>query len=236
MTETLEQPAHDRPRARGQGTKDISALALVATFAVVVFSIFLGVFGPRIGNRPGFTVGVPLGELATAVESRHGERFVNAMHAAPRNSLSVEEAQSKLSAIVSADARVPELEKGSRWVSVDSVSLPGGRAAVLFAQVRVNGDTRYITTCVFEDEDRFTVFDPFGRPISLPDGEVFVVEPTSDRGGTTIVAWRGGALVWVLASSDQPLLESFEGLIRMANPSPPLVREVDVSAEAAHSD
>ncbi len=236
VPETDENPSQDRPQAGRRPNTDISALAVTATFAVVVFSIFLGVFGPRIGNRPGFTVGVPLGELAVAVESRHGERIVNAIHAAPRSVLTAEEAQSKLKSILTTEVVLPELERSARWISVDAVALPGGRAAVLFAQFRVDGRTEYATTCIFNDEDRFTVYDTFGRPIGLPDGEVFAIEPPSEFGGTTIVAWRNGALVWVLASGSQELLESFEAMIHAANPTRALVREVQVPPMSSVSD
>lgn len=227
MSETAEQPANDPPRAITRLPQDVSALAITATLAVVVLSIFLGVFGPRIGNHPGLTVGVPLSELALAVESRHGERFVNAVHANSGAQLAKEEAETALAKIISTPITLPDLERDGGWVSVDAVALPGGRAAVLFAQFPASRGFDYVTVCVFNDEDRFTVYNPFGRPIGLPDGEVFVVEPVSEFGGTMIVAWRDSALVWVLAGGEIELLESLEGWIHASAFEKPLVREVE---------
>ncbi len=204
----------------------MSPLAIAATVAIVVFSIFLGVFGPRIGNRPGNSVGVSLNELALAVESRHGERLVNAIHAPPRDAVPMEAAQAIVETALHKTVALPALGTDGRWVGGNAVQLPGGRAAVLFAQYEGGRHGEYVTICIFNDEDRFTVFDPFGRPIGLPDGETFVIEPPSDFGGTTVVIWREGSLVWVLAGADHPILETLKSTLQARVRGSSLVREV----------
>ena len=204
----------------------MSPLAIAATVAVVVFSIFLGVFGPRIGNRPGISVGVSLSDLALAVESRHGERLVNTIHAPPHDPLPIETVQAIVENALHRTVELPALGTDGHWVGGNAVQLPGGRAAVLFAQYEGGRYGEYVTICIFNDEDRFTVFDPFGRPIGLPDGEAFVIEPPSDFGGTTVVIWREDSLVWVIAGAEHPILETLRSTLQARVHGLSLVREV----------
>ena len=86
------------------------------------------------------------------------------------------------------------------------VLMPGGRGGfVVLRGLRdplVAGIPRVASVAVLEDEDRFTVYDRYGRPIAMPEGEVFSVEDRlSDRPGTVEVYRDGDHVVAVHAQS-----------------------------------
>lgn len=62
-----------RPVAR-----QTSAPAVAATVALVMFSVFIGLYGPRLGNRQQLPGGTTLVELAHAIEPRHAQRVIEA--------------------------------------------------------------------------------------------------------------------------------------------------------------
>jgi hypothetical protein len=201
--------------ARGRAAperRDTSGPAIAATVALVLFSVFIGVFGPRLGNRPQAPAGVTLVELAEAMVSRSQAHLVESRagrvlgmgdggSSRDDDGMSDEEFEQRLDSITDAGvALVQPADLGLEAMSVQRVRLPGGTGG--FAVLRSLGQRSDALTAiaVIEDEDRFTVYDRYGRPIAMPEGEIFsVADRVSLDSGTVEVYRAGGYVVAVYA-------------------------------------
>jgi hypothetical protein len=216
-----EAEAEAKPKAEAEAEaharaaperRDTSGPAIAATVALVLFSVFIGVFGPRLGNRPQAPAGVTLVELAEAmvsrsqahlVEARAGEVLGFGASGSSRGDrgMSDEEFAKRLDDITDAGvALVYPADLGLEAVTVQRVRLPGGSGG--FAVLRGIGrrDDALTAIAVIEDEDRFTVYDRYGRPIAMPEGEIFsVADRVSLDSGTVEVYRAGGYVVAVYA-------------------------------------
>jgi hypothetical protein len=190
------------------GHRDASGPALAATAALVLFSVFIGVFGPRIGNRAQAPAGVTLVELAEAVVSRSQPHFDEARMLRIEG-MSEQDFVDRFEQITDYGVALPSLEALEvEPTTVQRVLMPGGRGGfVVLRGLRdplLAGVPRVASVAVLEDEDRFTVYDRYGRPIALPEGEVFSVEDRlSDRPGTVEVYRDGDHVVAVHAQSQE---------------------------------
>jgi hypothetical protein len=191
--------------------RDTSGPAIAATVALVLFSVFIGVFGPRLGNRPQAPAGVTLVELAEAMVSRSQAHLaesrasrVPAMgdgSASDDDGMSDEEFEQRLDRITDAGvALVQPAVLGLEALSVQRVRLPGGTGGfAVFRDIGRRGGA-LTAIAVIEDEDRFTVYDRYGRPIAMPEGEIFsVADRASLDPGTVEVYREGGYVVAVYA-------------------------------------
>ena len=190
------------------GHRDASGPAIAATAALVLFSVFIGVFGPRIGNRAQAPAGVTLVELAEAVVSRSQPHFDEARMLRIEG-MSEQDFVDRFEQITDYGVALPSLEALEvEPTTVQRVLMPGGRGGfVVLRGLRdplLAGVPRVASVAVLEDEDRFTVYDRYGRPIALPEGEVFSVEDRlSDRPGTVEVYRDGDHVVAVHAQSKE---------------------------------
>ncbi len=190
------------------GHRDASGPAIAATAALVLFSVFIGVFGPRIGNRAQAPAGVTLVELAEAVVSRSQPHFDEARMLRIEG-MSEQDFVDRFEQITDYGVALPSLEALEvEPTTVQRVLMPGGRGGfVVLRGLRdplLAGVPRVASVAVLEDEDRFTVYDRYGRPIALPEGEVFSVEDRlSDRPGTVEVYRDGDHVVAVHAQSQE---------------------------------
>ncbi|MFM7259159.1 MAG: hypothetical protein ACKO3W_01005 [bacterium] len=181
--------------------RQTSAPAIAATVALVMFSVFIGLYGPRLGNRQQLPGGTTLVELATAIEPRHAQRMIGMLDAgmgdvgllrrAGGSGALAEDARTelverrnlaeeKVADILGVPITLPE-PPGRRvlWVEPEQVRLPGAGGALVSCIVLPENSPRapeqYATILLLADEDRYTVFDPYGRPRPMPEGEVFSV-------------------------------------------------------------
>lgn len=205
MTDASETDSPSQsPSARG--ARDASAPAIAATVALVLFSVFIGVFGPRIGNRQQVPSGVTLVELAEAVVARSQPIFAE-VELGRSEEMSEQEFDDRLDRITRSGVALPSFEElGMEGIAVQRVRLPGGSGALAVlrdAKHRaVWSPDAVATITMLEDEDRFTVYDRFSRPIALPVGEIFSVEDGSvARPGTVEVFRQGDFVIAVHAQS-----------------------------------
>ena len=225
-------------------TRQTSAPAIAATVALVLFSVFIGLYGPRLGNRQQLPGGTTLVELATAIEPRHAQRVITSFHsgssdvallrrARGRDELA-EDAREKL-----ASARQTAEEEVARmtglpivlpqpanahvlWSEPERVRLPGAAGVlaycVLLESARWATIEEHATILLLRDEDRYTVFDAYGRPRPMPEGEVFSVPTQSSSGESTdqpnaIRFFRIGAVVVAVQASTPTLTEEIVRLL-----------------------
>lgn len=182
--------------------RETSGPAIAATAALVLFSVFIGVFGPRIGNRQQSPSGVTLIELAEAVVARSQPHIVDA-RVARKDAMTEQEFDLRLDEITGSGVALPSLEAlNLEPTSVQRVRLPGASGGFAVLRGRRGGAEALVTVALLEDEDRFTVYDRYGRPIPLPEGEVFSVEDRmSSPPGTVEVYLDGGYVYAVYAKS-----------------------------------
>lgn len=206
--ESAEHTEHhaQSPSTSAGGVRDTSAPAIAATVALVLFSVFIGVFGPRIGNRQQSPAGVTLVELAEAVVARSQPHFAES-ELGRTEELTEPDFEERLDRITRSGVAVPSLEElGMEGIAVQRVRLPGGSGALAVVRARRGGldwgAGAMATITMLEDEDRFTVYDRFSRPIAMPVGEVFRVEDGSmPRSGTVEVFRQGDFVIAVHAQS-----------------------------------
>ena len=205
--EDPELPNEVERSAQSSVRRDTSGPAIAATVALVLFSVFIGVFGPRLGNRPQSPAGVTLVELAEAVVSRSQAEFSELRpersEGSMRDELSEDEFEQRLDRITDAAVALPSLDAlGLEAMSVRRVRLPGGAGG--FAVLRGRGvrTGALAALAVIEDEDRFTVYDRYGRPTAMPEGEIFSVQDRMSLPPGTVEVYReGGHVVAVYARS-----------------------------------
>jgi len=187
--------------------RETSGPAIAAVAALVLFSVFIGVFGPRVGNRQQSPAGVTLIELAEAVVSRSQPHF-NTLRLSRDDELTAEDFAQRVDQIMDYAVAVPPLEPlRLAATAVQRVRLPGGAGGLVVLRGIGNGRSRDIlcSVAMLEDEDRFTVFDRYGRPLAMPEGEVFSIQDhISSTGGVTEV-YREGALVFAVHAPTQDL-------------------------------
>jgi hypothetical protein len=200
--ETVSDPDVE-PAAR----RDTSGPAIAAVAALVLFSVFIGVFGPRVGNRQQSPAGVTLIELAEAVVSRSQPHF-NASRASRGDELTTEDFELRVDQIMENGVAIPSLaELRLVPMAVQRVKLPGGRGGLIVLRGAGGGRSRDMlcAVAVVEDEDRYTVYDRYGRPLALPEGEVFSIEDHIGLSGGITEVCRDGRLVFAVHAPDQEL-------------------------------
>lgn len=200
---------------------DTSAPAIAATIALVAFSIFIGVVGPRLGNRQPLPPGTTLVELADAMTVRHSESVVGAIHATDEPPFERAEIEREFARILGREVAVPDLRIGLepmrfQWAGIRGVRLPGASGACAFARFRGDDGPDFASVAVLRDRGDFIVFDPHGRPIPLPEGEVFSVAVEGREFGSTVLAYREGELVFALQADSAAALERFAARFRAA--------------------
>ncbi len=227
----------EQPRVQRPSSPPTSGPAIAATAALVLFSVFIGVYGPRLGNRQQIPAGTTLPELAAALQPKHTLRVVetrsqgtNLPWARPERSATIPDDPSTRDAesidtqaaagaeMVGSPLVLPKLGAYRvRWEGPDRVRMPGGAGALYFLTAqRVSdrrGESLHASLLILEDEDRFTVFDRFARPQPMPEGEVFSVATTNASAGTggggagLVYTFRAGNLVFAVQSTDEGLAE-----------------------------
>lgn len=186
--------------APARSIRDTSGPAIAATAALVLFSVFIGVFGPRIGNRQQIPVGVTLVELAEAVVSRSQQHFDSSNN----SGLSEQDFASRIDGMTGSGVALPSLEAYKLEATmVQPVRLPGGRGGMAMLRSTRPRSLQIAAVAIIEDEDRLTVFDRYSRPIAMPQGEIFTVLSGSERRGVIEIYREGEFVVAVRATSPE---------------------------------
>lgn len=187
--------------------RDASGPAIAAVAALVLFSVFIGVFGPRVGNRQQSPAGVTLIELAEAVVSRSQPHF-SSVRMSRDDELTTEDFERRVDQIMDHAVAVPSLDPlRLAAMTVQRVRLPGGAGGLIVLKGIGKGrspDT-LCSVAMLEDEDRFTVFDRYGRPLAMPEGEVFTIQDQVGSTGGITEVYREGALVFAVHAPNQEL-------------------------------
>lgn len=200
---------------------EVSGPAVAATVALVLFSVFIGVFGPRLGNRQQLPAGTTLSELADAVSARHAQRVVQAVHVGAEPAFGRDEIARELEEVLGTAVAVPDVAGAEfRWIGTDRVRLPGGSGVLAFLEAQRRGQRLFASVIVLRDEDRYTVFDAFGRPQPLPTGELFSVDmpggtDSGDPNGLVQI-YRDGDLVFAVQSTSPELAAELAARFRAA--------------------
>lgn len=199
-TQEQQEPS-DRPR---RALHDTSGPAIAATAALVLFSVFIGVFGPRIGNRQQVPAGVTLVELAEAVVSRSQPHF-NHARVARVPEMTEQDFAARVEEITDRGIALPSLEAHRLEATVvQRVRLPGGRGGLAIVRSTDPSRRQLAAVAIIEDEDRLTVYDRYSRPIAMPKGEVFSIpESLSSPPGVVEVYREGDFVVAVHAESPE---------------------------------
>ncbi len=199
--------------------KETSGSAIAATVALVLFSVFIGVFGPRIGNRQQSPSGVTLIEFAEAVVSRTQQGFIDLDMGNAVSRMTEEEFALKLDRITEYGVALPSLAKlRLEATSVQRVRLPGGSGGL--AILRRDDGGAVAALAVVLDEDRFLVYDRYGRPIPLPEGEQFAIGDGVGHGAGatqgTVEVYREGGFVIAVYARKHELARELVGALRLA--------------------
>jgi hypothetical protein len=191
-----------------------SGLPVAASLALVAFAVLFGIYGPRVVDRSNPPVGIPVWDLAQAVQDRHRERVRLAETSGERGY----EGDSIAAAaeILGKPVEVPDLSGiGFEPYAPRAISLPGGARALLLLYARPQRIHRsFLSIAILPDKEQFLVYSPFGKPLVLPVGELFSVDPP--HGGFADVpslVWTDGDLVRILHTLDPTALEEAEALL-----------------------
>lgn len=177
-------------------SSDASVPAIVATVALVIFSIFIGVYGPRIGNRQQMPGGTTLLELGSALGSRHANEVVGAIQLFRDEPTRRESVERDVRAILGRPCPLPALEGATvAWLRATAIRGPGAGGAQVFLRMGSGPDSDYASIFLLDDEDRFTVFDGYGRPLAMPEGEVFTVTLAGESTDSVLHLFRAGSIV-----------------------------------------
>jgi hypothetical protein len=175
--------------------RDTSGPAIAATAALVLFAVFIGVFGPRIGNRSQVPVGVTLVELAEAVVSRSQPHFEQP-NASVRAGLSEQDFAARIDGLTGSGVALPSLGTYQlEAMSVQPVRLPGGRGGLAMLRSTSPRSRQLAAVAIIEDEDRLTVFDRYSRPVAMPEGELFTVRESNLEDTAVTEIYRDGDFV-----------------------------------------
>lgn len=226
----------DEPRRAAHRKRDArwSGIPLAASLALVAFSVLFGIYGPRVVDRTTAPLGIPAWELGNAAIERHHERAVGAMHGQGAAITDLGAAEQDIADLLGVAVRLPG-EREFPWTihAPRPITLPGSAKAVqvFFSRPSGVGDHREgLSLVLVPDHEQYVVFSPFGRPLLLPPGDIYPVDPSPDLStGSSALLWSDGTVVRILTTfSAATLEEAFEAFV--TPPSGPTVSAAPASA------
>lgn len=195
-------------RSAVRSSSDASVPAIVATLALVAFSVFIGVYGPRLGNRQQLPGGTTLVELASFLRSKHATETIGTIELLRDEPAEVAALERDLAEILGRKISLPDVEGRSvTWLRIARVRAPGATGAQVLFRVGPRANAEFASLFILRDEDRFTTFDSFGRPRAMPEGEMFSVEISSDAPNTVLHLFRSGSLVYGVESGNREIAD-----------------------------
>lgn len=204
-TSASTNDSQDEARRR---SSDTSVPAIVATVALVVFSIFIGVYGPRLGNRQQVPGGTTLVELASALSARHSAEALGTIELLRDEPANPETIRREASALLGRRIELPSLSNRSlTWLRLTRVRVPGAAGVQVLLRTGPRFNAEFASLFILRDEDRFTVFDAYGRPRALPEGEMFSVGVSGESSGSVVHIFRSGDLVYGAEATDREVAD-----------------------------
>ena len=207
--DTLDQSerAAARPRAPapadGRRSADASVPAIVATVALVVFSVFIGVYGPRLGNRQQVPGGTTLVELAGTLSARHTQEALGTIELLRDEPGDVGAIEREATELLGVSVTLPKLPgRNTAWLRMTRVRTSGGTGVQVLMRIGPRFNAEFASIFILRDEDRFTVFDAHGRPLALPEGEMFSVAVAGELSGSVVNIFRADDLVFAAQSNN----------------------------------
>lgn len=193
--------SHRRP-------SDASVPAIVATVALVIFSVFIGVYGPRLGNRQQLPGGTTLVELASALSAKHSTEAlgtIELLRDEPRDPAGIEREAGEL---LGRAIELPELPgRTVSWLRLTRIRVPGAAGVQILLRTGPRFNAEFASIFILRDEDRFTVFDAYGRPRAMPEGEMFSVGVSGESAGSVVHLFRAGDLVYGTEATDREVAD-----------------------------
>lgn len=197
--------SHEDGRRR---SSDTSVPAIVATVALVVFSVFIGVYGPRLGNRQQVPGGTTLIELASALSARHSAEALGTIELLRDEPANPDTIRREASALLGRQIELPSLSGRSiTWLRLTRVRVPGAAGIQVLFRTGPRFNAEFASLFILRDEDRFTVFDAYGRPQALPEGEMFSVGVSGESAGSVVHIFRAGDLVFGAEATDREVAD-----------------------------
>lgn len=187
---------------------DTSVPAIVATVALVVFSVFIGVYGPRLGNRQQVPGGTTLVELAGALSARHSSEALGTIELLRDEPADPDAIRREASLLLGRSIELPTLPGRSvTWLRLTRVRVPGAAGVQVLFRIGPRFNADFASLFILRDEDRFTVFDEYGRPRAMPEGEMFSVGVSGEAAGSVVHIFRAGDLVYGAESTDREVAD-----------------------------
>lgn len=210
-----EESITEKP-ARRAGL-DASIPAIVATIALVVFSVFIGVLGPRIGNRQAAAPGTTLLYLAQAFSGRLDERALADLAVAGNAPLARGNIEERLREILGQNVALPASSGWAfRCFSVNETRFAGVSGAILTGRAASSTFGNLAGVAILKHEQRLIVYDQYSRPIPMPEGEVFVVELSQRLSEAIVLMYRERDLVFVVQANSERVADEIVSAMRLA--------------------
>lgn len=195
-------------RERDRRPSDASVPAIVATVALVIFSVFIGVYGPRLGNRQQMPGGTTLVELAGALSAKHSSEALGTIELLRDEPRAAGEIEREASDLLGRPIALPELEgRAVSWLRITRLRVPGAAGVQVLLRIGPRFNADFASIFILRDEDRFTVFDAYGRPRAMPEGEMFSVGVSGEASGSVIHLFRTGELVYGAESTSREIAD-----------------------------
>ena len=202
--------------ARRRGL-DVSVPAIVATIALVVFSVFIGVLGPRIGNRQAAAPGTTLLYVAQAFSGRLDERALADFGVTGNARMERGPIEDALREILGQNVALPSSSDWAfRCISVNAGRFAGVSGAILAGRAGTSTFGNLAGIAILKHEQRFIVYDQHSRPIPMPEGEVFVVELSQRQSDAVALIYREDDLVFAVQASSERVAEEIVSALRFA--------------------
>jgi hypothetical protein len=216
MPSVTDESTHDAtdgasPDAVGDSrprSNEASVPAIVATVALVVFSVFIGVYGPRLGNRQQMPGGTTLVELSSFLSAKHSAEATGTIELLRDDPTDAATLARDAGEVLGRPVTLPSVRGRSIvWLRLARLRAPGASGVQILMRIgpRVNAD--YASIFILRDEDRFTVFDAYGRPRAMPEGETFSVGVSGEMPSSVVHLFLAGDLVYGVDSSDREVAD-----------------------------
>lgn len=212
----------------------VNPFALAGVLILVVVSVSIGIFGPKISQRGDLAVGIPLMDLlgeAHALYDRAAREAHSSLGMSPQI-VRRSRVEHELSQLYGETEVAPDLEAtGFEPVSLDaSVRLQGfsrrGLAIVYEerAGLRFPGEPQAVVMLLylpFKDDIRgLYARNDLGVPVSIASGSLFVRRVSVLRGQDLWSAtWRGSSVIHVLIAPSERILDALIDSMGLSKPA-----------------
>ena len=93
------------------------------------------------------------------------------------------------------------------WLRLTRIRVPGAAGVQVLLRIGPRFNADFASVFILRDEDRFTVFDAYGRPRAMPEGEMFSVGVSGEASGSVVHIFRAGDLVYGTESTNREVAD-----------------------------